>query len=106
MVLIHVKVGAIASTGLFLGLASMASAVTYGYNHVPVTKDSETVAGAFANVDDIQLLSPAFLTPDDRLPGFTNGTQGPSSQDDLGGSSIEDVHRVIETDRELIRGIP
>ncbi|OJJ52411.1 hypothetical protein ASPSYDRAFT_164803 [Aspergillus sydowii CBS 593.65] len=83
MVPIHVKVGAIASTGLFLGLASMASAVTYGYNHVPVTKDSETVAGAFANVDDIQLLSPAFLTPDDRLPGFTNGTQGPSSQDDL-----------------------
>lgn len=98
MVPIHVKMGAIASTGLFLSLASMASAVTYGYNHVPVTKDSEAVAGAFENIDDIQLLSPAFLTPDIRLPGFTNGTQGPSSQDDLGGSTIEDVPWVIETD--------
>lgn len=91
MVPIHVKLGAIASTGLFLGLASVASAVTYGYNHVPVTKDSETVARAFENIDDIKLLSPAFLTPDIRLPGFTNGTQGPSSQDDVGESTIEDV---------------
>ena len=98
MVPIHVKLGAIASTALFLGLASTASAVTYGYNHVPVRKDSETVAGAFENIDDIKLLSPAFLTPNVRLPGFPNGTQGPSSQDDLGGSSIEDVRWVIETD--------
>ncbi|KAI9367284.1 hypothetical protein BJX61DRAFT_551558 [Aspergillus egyptiacus] len=75
--------GAITSTGLLLGLVSMASAVQYGYNHVPVRKDSEIVAGAFENVDDIQLLSPAFLTPEARLPGFTDGTQGPSSQDDM-----------------------
>ncbi|KAJ0426667.1 Zn-dependent exopeptidase [Aspergillus carlsbadensis] len=68
---------------LFLSLASLASAVTYGYNHVSLRKDSETVAGAFQNVEGIQLLSPAFVTPDVRLPGFTNGTQGPSSQDDL-----------------------
>ncbi|KAL4861855.1 hypothetical protein BDV12DRAFT_207707 [Aspergillus spectabilis] len=73
----------VTATGIFLVLASMASAVTYGYNHVPVRKDSETVAGAFENVDEIQLLSPAFLTPDVRLPGFTNGTQGPSSQDNM-----------------------
>ncbi|KAL3483922.1 Zn-dependent exopeptidase [Aspergillus germanicus] len=67
----------------FLSLASLASAVTYGYNHVPLRKDSQTVAGAFPDVDTIQLLSPAFLTPEIRLPGFSNGTQGPSSQDDL-----------------------
>ncbi|CAP86313.1 hypothetical protein E8E15_004785 [Penicillium rubens] len=72
-----------ASTGLLLGLTSVVSAVTYGYNHVPVTKDPEIVAGAFEDVDDIKLLSPAFLTPNVRLPGFTNGTQGSSSQDDM-----------------------
>jgi hypothetical protein len=75
----------------FLCLASLASAATYGYNHVPLRKDSETVAGAFPDVDNIQLLSPAFLTPDVRLPGFSNGTQGPSSQDDLGKSAFKDA---------------
>ncbi|KAL4914798.1 hypothetical protein BDW62DRAFT_219879 [Aspergillus aurantiobrunneus] len=75
--------GAVIPAGLFLGLASVASAVMYGYNHVPVTRDSGIIAGAFESVDDIQLLSPAFLTPDVRLPGFANGTQGPSSQGDM-----------------------
>ena len=74
----------IASTGLTLGLASMASAVMYGYNHVPLVKDTEIIAGAFENVNDIELLSPAFDTPNIRLPGFANGTQGSSSQDDMG----------------------
>lgn len=73
----------IVSVGLALGLASMARAVSYGYNHVPVVKDSELVAGAFEDVD-VKLLSPAFATPEIRLPGFKNGTQGPSSQDDMG----------------------
>ncbi|KOS48319.1 hypothetical protein ACN38_g697 [Penicillium nordicum] len=72
-----------ASTGLLLGLASVVSAVKYGYNHVPVIKDTEIVAGAFEDVGDIKLLSPAFLTPNVRLPGLTNGTQGSSSQDDM-----------------------
>lgn len=76
-----------AFTTLSLGLASLASAVKYGYNHVPVIQDSEIVAGAFKDVDDIELLAPAFMTPDDRLPGFSNGTQGPSSQDDMGESA-------------------
>ncbi|EAU29323.1 conserved hypothetical protein [Aspergillus terreus NIH2624] len=72
-----------AFTGLSLGLASLSSAVKYGYNHVPVIHDSEIVASAFENVDHIELLSPAFMTPDVRLPGFPNGTQGPSFQDDM-----------------------
>ncbi|KAL4968654.1 M14 family metallopeptidase [Aspergillus stella-maris] len=74
---------ALTSAGLALGFASMARAVTYGYNHVTVVKDSEIVAGAFDDVDDIELLSPAFLNPDALLPGFSNGTQGPSSQDEM-----------------------
>ncbi|KAE8363432.1 hypothetical protein BDV27DRAFT_165480 [Aspergillus caelatus] len=68
---------------LSLRLASMASAVMYGYNHVPLVKDTEIVTGAFKNVNDIKLLSPAFVTPNVQLPGFSNGTQGPSSQNDM-----------------------
>ncbi|KAL2856498.1 hypothetical protein BJY01DRAFT_203457 [Aspergillus pseudoustus] len=72
----------IAAVSVALGLASMARGTKYGYNHVTVRKDSETVARAFGDVN-IDLLSPAFTTPEVQLPGFPNGTQGPSSQDDL-----------------------
>ncbi|KAL2871430.1 M14 family metallopeptidase [Aspergillus lucknowensis] len=72
-----------ATATALLSLVSLASAVTYGYNQVPIQRDSETIASAFKPVDDIQLLSPAFLTPEARLPGFANGTQGPASQDDM-----------------------
>jgi hypothetical protein len=68
---------------LLFGLVSCASAAKYGYNHVPVQKDSDIVASAFQEVD-VELLSPAFITPEIRLPGFTEGTQGPSSQNDMG----------------------
>lgn len=71
------------ATQLLFGLASVANAVKYGYNHVPISFDSDTVAGAFEDVD-VELLSPAFVTPDVRQPGFSDGTQGPSSQDDMG----------------------
>lgn len=72
-----------ASSGLFFGLATLASAFQYGYNHVKVQQDSEIVAGAFKDVD-IELLSPSFQSPDILQPGFSDGTQGPSSQDDMG----------------------
>lgn len=73
----------LASSSLIFGLASVVSADQYGYNHVSVRKDSETIAGAFPDVD-IDLLSPAFLTPEIRQDGFADGTQGPTSQDDMG----------------------
>lgn len=72
-----------ASSSFVVGLASVASAAKYGYNHVTVRPDSEVVAGAFPDVD-IDLLSPAFLTPEIRQEGFSDGTQGPTSQDDMG----------------------
>lgn len=71
------------SSGLLFGLASLASAVQYGYNHAKVLPDSEIVERAFKDVD-IDLLSPAFQDPDVIQSGFANGTQGPSSQDDMG----------------------
>ncbi len=72
-----------ASSTVIVGLASVASAVQYGYNHVPNQPDSEIVAGAFPDVD-IELLSPAFLTPEVILDGFADGTQGPTSDEVVG----------------------
>lgn len=66
-----------------LSLLSAVSAVQYGYNHVTVRQDPDIVAAAFADVD-IDLYSPAFLNPDGRLPGFPEGTQGPTSHEDMG----------------------
>lgn len=66
-----------------LGLTSMVGAVQYGYNHVTVRKDSEIIESVFQDVD-IELLSPAFLEPENRQEGFSDGTQGPTSHDDMG----------------------
>lgn len=66
-----------------LSLLSAVSAVKYGHNHVVVRQDPEIVAANFEDVD-IDLYSPAFLSPDGRLPGFPGGTQGPTSHEDMG----------------------
>ncbi|KAF4120742.1 Extracellular metalloprotease that contributes to pathogenicity [Geosmithia morbida] len=70
-------------TGLLLsplaGLISVASASKYGYNHVTVIRDSDKVVeGAFPDVN-FDIVSPDFMHPDRRQPGFSNGTQGPTS---------------------------
>ncbi|VUC34042.1 unnamed protein product [Clonostachys rosea] len=72
----------ITSAGLALGLVQLASATKYGYNQRNVNRDSEIVEKAFPDVD-VELYSPAFLTPEIRLDGFKNGTQGPTSHEDL-----------------------
>jgi predicted deacylase len=71
------------------GLVAQASAQKYGYNHVTVRPDPKVIADQFKDVD-IDLLSPAFLTPEIRLPGFTNGTQGASSHEDM-ESFMQDI---------------
>lgn len=72
-------------SSLLSALASVVSADKYGHNHVTVRKDSDIVAGAFEDVD-IELLSPAFTNPDVIQSGFSDGTQGPSSLEDVGES--------------------
>lgn len=72
------------STSLLLALTSAANAVKYGYNHATVNKDPEIVAQNFMDVENIDLNSPFFLDPDSRLPGFSEGTQGPSSLETVG----------------------
>jgi hypothetical protein len=66
-----------------LSAASAVNALQYGYNHGTVRKDSELVAANFKDVD-IDLYAPAFLEPATRQSGFKNGTQGPTSHEDMG----------------------
>ncbi|KAK0384082.1 hypothetical protein NLU13_8171 [Sarocladium strictum] len=99
--------GAVASASLLLSLPSMVGAVQYGYNHVTVRKDSDIIESVFQDVD-VELLSPAFLTPEIRQDGFGDGTQGPTSHDDMdayleevtGRNSYMNYHRAGFTSEE------
>lgn len=66
-----------------LSVVSVARATQYGYNYVPVQKNTDLIAANFKDVD-IDLYSPAFLNPDGIQAGFSNGTQGATSHEDLG----------------------
>ena len=66
-----------------LPLISIASAVQYGYNHIPIRQDPAHVAVHFPDTD-LELYAPAFLNPESVQSGFANGTQAPTSQDDMG----------------------
>lgn len=69
---------------LAVSLLTLAAGQTqYGENHVPVDRDNEAVAENFPPMEDIDLLSPAFQSPDTIRPGFENGTDGPTSQFEL-----------------------
>ncbi|TGJ85188.1 hypothetical protein E0Z10_g3586 [Xylaria hypoxylon] len=63
-------------------------ATQYGENHDPVEKDEDLVAAHFPDTDDV-LLSPAFLAPQGVLPGFRDGTDGPTDDATLGFTSEE-----------------
>ncbi|KAI1105297.1 Zn-dependent exopeptidase [Jackrogersella minutella] len=54
-----------------------ATAVQYGENHSPVEKDEDLVAANFPDTNET-LFSPAFSNSDSVLPGFANGTDGPT----------------------------
>lgn len=59
------------------------SATQYGENHAPVEKDEDLVAAHFPDTDEV-LLSPAFLSPEGVLDGFSDGTDGPTDDETLG----------------------
>ncbi|OTB00844.1 hypothetical protein M426DRAFT_65095 [Hypoxylon sp. CI-4A] len=52
-------------------------AVQYGENHASVEKDEDIVAANFPDTNET-LYSPAFANPESLLPGFANGTDGPT----------------------------
>ncbi|KAL6922678.1 hypothetical protein FSST1_006704 [Fusarium sambucinum] len=54
----------------------------YAGNWRPLVRDDDIISKNFEDVD-IKLLSPAFLNPDDRPKGFTNGTSAATSYEQL-----------------------
>lgn len=73
---------------------------TYGGNWLETIRDSDVVASAFPDVEGIDLLSPYFTKPETRLPGFENGTQGPTDDSELGAYDYDCPS--IKTDPEKI----
>lgn len=66
------------------GLLALAAGQTqYGENQVTVSRDNDAVAANFPAVDDVELLSPAFQSQNTVRPGFSNGTDGPTTQFEL-----------------------
>jgi hypothetical protein len=59
----------------------------YGENQRGTIKDSDVVAQAFPDVEGIELLSPAFQRPETLPPGWSNGTDGPTDDAEMGEES-------------------
>lgn len=56
----------------------------YADNRRPAQKDSPQVAANFPDVEDVELLSPAFLDESSIPEGFADNQDGPTSQIILG----------------------
>lgn len=72
---------------LLVGLSALttANAATYGNNWVTTRKDPAPLAAQFPS-PNTTLLSPAFLSPETIPAAFTNGTEGPTDDAELGTS--------------------
>jgi hypothetical protein len=64
--------------------ATTAIADQYASNIRPVIVDPPQVAANFPDINGIQLLSPAFINPENVPATFANGTSGPTPQINLG----------------------
>ena len=69
---------------LILTFGGAHSQLQYGNNERETSKDSDIVAQAFPEVEGIELLSPAFITPESTPPGWENDTDGPTSLSTMG----------------------
>lgn len=72
---------------LLAGISALttANAATYGNNWVTTRKDPSALAAQFPS-PNTTLLSPAFLSPENIPAAFTNGTEGPTDDAELGTS--------------------
>ena len=57
---------------------------TSGTKWLGAIKDSKIVAAAFPDVQGIDLISPAFISPSTLPAGWSNGTEGPTDLSELG----------------------
>ncbi|KAI0099395.1 Zn-dependent exopeptidase [Daldinia grandis] len=62
---------------LLFSCSPLVAAVSYGENHAPVERDEDLVAANFPDTNET-LFSPAFANLGSVLPGFANGTDGPT----------------------------
>ena len=64
--------------------AQAVCAASYANNRQPAIKDSPEVAANFPDVEDIELIAPAFLNPKSIPDGFADNLEGPTDQFTLG----------------------
>ncbi|KAH7123237.1 hypothetical protein B0J13DRAFT_679967 [Dactylonectria estremocensis] len=56
----------------------LTAALGYADNQVSVVKDSDAASSHFPDLDDVEIYSPAFASPDSVPASFENGTSGPT----------------------------
>lgn len=69
---------------LFIAATALAQGTKYGENHVVTQFDSQIVEQVAFPAPNVTLYSPAFLPNASFAPGWTEGTDGATSQADLG----------------------
>lgn len=71
---------------LLFAATALAQGTKYGENHVVTQFDSQIVEQGAFPAPNVTLYSPAFLQNASFAPGWTQGTEGATSQADLGTS--------------------
>lgn len=69
---------------LTFALSGAQAQLMYGENQRGTIKDSDIVASAFPEIEGFELLSPAFLRNETLPPGWSNGTDGPTDDTEMG----------------------
>jgi hypothetical protein len=69
---------------LFFAATALAQGTKYGENHAVTQFDSQVVEQGAFPAPNVTLYSPAFLPNASFAPGWTEGTEGATSQSDLG----------------------
>lgn len=84
--MMHLRNLAVVLSGLGLATPAIAQKA-YADFQAPLERDNDAVAANFPDIEDVELLSPSFLHPENIADGFANGTSTPLSQVDQGSSS-------------------
>ena len=82
---------------LVAGVATVRAQLQYGENQRGTRKDSDIVSKVFPDIEDVEILSPAFLRPESLPPGWSNGTDGPTDDSEMG----EHVYHSIMTSIDI-----
>ena len=81
-------------SALLFAATALAQGTKYGENHVVTQFDSQVVEQRAFPAPDVTLYSPAFLSNASFAPGWTEGTEGATSQADLGKGDWRRIKRL------------